>query len=102
MKFLRVLVADDTSDAADTLAELLRSFGHCVELAGDGLVAVEMAVRVRPDERFLDLGMPKLTCFEVARQLHSQEWRQSMTMVACSGYAGEDHRRLSAEVRCNH
>ena len=69
---LRVLVADDNVDAADTLAHLLRAKGHEVRLAHDGEEAVGAAAAFRPELAFLDIGMPKMDGCQAARALRTR------------------------------
>ena len=63
----RLLVVDDNRDAADSLAVLLRLQGHEVRVAHDGPAALELAASFRPDVAFLDIGMPGMDGYEVAR-----------------------------------
>ena len=67
-----VLLADDKRDSADTLAELLRMEGHQVYTAHDGIHAAALALERRPDVMVLDIGMPGLNGYEVARQVRAQ------------------------------
>ncbi len=80
---LSILVVDDDRDAADTLAELLREVGHRAEAAYDGVGALAAAGRLRPDVVVLDLGLPRLDGYEVARRL--RESRPDARLVALSG-----------------
>ena len=63
-----VLLADDNRDSADVMAELLRMAGHVVHTANDGLQAADLALRLQPDVLVLDIGMPGLNGYEVARR----------------------------------
>ena len=91
-----VLVVDDNHDSADSLALLLRSHGHEVHVAGDGLAAVEKAERVRPDLVLLDLGMPRLNGYDAARAIRSQPWGKAMALVAQTGWGQEEDRNRTA------
>jgi PAS domain S-box-containing protein len=94
----RVLVADDNADAAATLALALESLGHVVQTASDGLEALDIARRFQPSVMFLDLGMPGLTGFDVARHIRSGEWNEMPTLVAVTGWGQDDDRRRSREA----
>jgi two-component system CheB/CheR fusion protein len=91
----RVLVADDNTDAADSLAQLLRERGHEVAVAYDGLAALHRAEAFRPDVAVLDLGMPGLTGHEVARRLRQRTDLGRVRLVALTGWGQEEDRRTS-------
>ncbi len=94
----RILVVDDNRDAAESLATLLRHGGHTVRVAYDGLEAMVAAGTFDPDLLLLDIGLPNLHGYEVARQIRSKAWGTSMYIVALTGWGQpEDHER-SAEV----
>jgi CheY-like chemotaxis protein len=95
---LRVLVVDDNVDAADALAELLRLSGHDVRLAYDGPSAVEAALTFHPAAVVLDLGLPGLNGFEVARHLREHPKTRDAMLIAVSGYGQEEDRRRSKEA----
>jgi signal transduction histidine kinase len=95
---LRVLVVDDNVDAADTLANLLRLHGHDVRLAYDGRSAVEAAITFRPTAVVLDLGLPGLNGFEVARHLRDHATTKSAMLIAVSGYGQEEDRRRTKDA----
>jgi CheY-like chemotaxis protein len=94
----RVLVVDDNVDSANSIAMLLRERGHEVEVAHDGLKALELARRVRPEFVFLDLGLPGLDGFEVARALRREPGLQGARIIAVTGYAQESDRRRALEA----
>ncbi len=81
---IKVIVVDDNRDAADTLVTLLQRWGYTTVAAYDGACALELADTFSPDVVLLDLRMPGLTGFEVARRLHSLHPR--MRLVALTGY----------------
>ena len=99
---LRFLVADDLADSADSLALLLRQHGHEVHTAYDGEQALETAARVRPRIAVLDLGMPKLNGFDLARKIREQPWGKDILLVALSGWGQQEDRRRSKEAGFNH
>ncbi|HEU5135693.1 MAG TPA: response regulator [Steroidobacteraceae bacterium] len=82
----RVLVADDNRDAGETLAMLLRLDGHEVYVATDGLEAVDMFTRERPEVVILDIGMPGLSGHEVAKRIRELNGGQDVTLVAVTGW----------------
>jgi signal transduction histidine kinase/ActR/RegA family two-component response regulator len=93
---LRILVADDNTDAAGSLAVLLRLEGHEVLTAVDGLQAVEHAQRFRPDVVFMDIGMPLVDGAEAARRIRAQAWGHQMHIVALTGWGLEGERSRTA------
>jgi CheY-like chemotaxis protein len=95
---LRVLVADDNVDAAESLAELLVELGAEVRVAHDGEQAVAAAEAFRPAVAFLDVGMPKLDGHEVGRRIRAQPWGREVVLVALTGWGQPDDRRRSREA----
>ncbi len=94
----RLLVVDDNRDAADSLAMLLRLQGHEVRVAHDGPTALQMATDYRPEMVFLDIGMPGMDGYEVARRLRSQPGLESVRLAALTGWGQEEDRRRSKEA----
>jgi PAS domain S-box-containing protein len=93
----RVLLVEDNMDAAESLALLLRLEGHEVRVAHDGPAALAAARDYRPDIIFLDIGLPHMDGYEVARRLRQEEGDQHAVLVALTGYGqGEDRRRVEA------
>ena len=70
----RVLIVDDNYDGAESLAMLLEEVGHETHLAHDGVEALEVAERIRPDAVLLDIGLPKLNGYEVCQRLRERPW----------------------------
>ena len=91
----RVLAVDDSVDAVEFLARLLRLSGHEVEVAYDGTSAVQAALAMRPDVVLLDIGLPGLTGYEVARQLRQEPALKNTVLVALTGYGRESDRQRS-------
>jgi PAS domain S-box-containing protein len=89
----RVLVVDDNADAAESLAQLLMLKGHDVRVAYDGLTGVATARAFAPDVVLLDIAMPGLDGYAVARRLREQDGAPPMRLVALTGYGQEDDRR---------
>jgi signal transduction histidine kinase len=94
----RILVADDNSDALESLATLLELGGHEVFSAANGALALESAERHLPEVALLDIGMPKLDGYEVARRIRAQPWGRRITLVALTGWGQESDRQRSGEA----
>jgi len=99
---LRVLVVDDNVDAADSLGWLLRLSGHNTKIAYDGPGAIEAALAFRPQALILDLGLPGLDGYHVARRLRQEPSVQSALFVALSGYGRDEDQRRSSEAGFDH
>lgn len=89
----RILLADDNADFADSLALLLRALGHEVRVAYDGLAADEAATGFRPQFAFLDIGLPKLNGYELARRLRASPATRQTVLTAITGWGQEEDRR---------
>jgi CheY-like chemotaxis protein len=98
---LRVLVVDDNNDAADSVALLLRHAGHEVRAAYTGHEALDAAMAYRPDAVLLDLGLPEIDGYEVARRLRKKPEFSGVFIIALSGYGQESDRRRSREAGCD-
>ena len=85
----RILIADDNRDSAETLAALLRMEGHDVTSVHDGPVALSAFGELKPDVALLDIGMPGLTGYEVARKMRQSICGASLTLIAITGW-GQD------------
>jgi PAS domain S-box-containing protein len=97
-KTQRVLVVDDNHDSATTLALLLNLMGHETRTAHDGIEALDVAQRFKPDVALLDLGMPKLNGFETACKMRATDYGRGMLLVALSGWGQEADRQKSSEA----
>jgi CheY-like chemotaxis protein len=97
----RVLVVDDNEDAAESLAALLRIFGHEVEVASDGDQALALAPELNPHLVLLDLGMPRMDGHEVARRMRAAPWGATMKIVALSGFGDGADRQRSLGAGCD-
>ena len=96
------LIADDLADSADSLALLLRQYGHKVHIAYDGEQALETAARFKPRVALLDIGMPKLDGHDVARKIRAQPWGRDMVLIALSGWGQRDDRHRTREAGFTH
>ena len=95
-------MVDDNVDAAQTLAMLLKASGHDVRTAYDGPTALEAALDYRPNVVLLDIGLPGLDGFEVAKRLRQQPDLSSVVLVAMTGYGQESDRQRSQDAGFNH
>jgi PAS domain S-box-containing protein len=94
----RVLVVDDNLDAAESLAMLLRLEKHTVHTAHDGPAALLEAEAFRPEVVLLDIGLPRMDGYEVARRLREELGLKAALLVAVTGYGQEEDRRRSEEA----
>lgn len=99
---LRVLVVDDNIDAAETLAVLLRANGHDVHAVHDGPTALEAARSYQPNLILLDIGLPGMDGFEVARKVREELQPGNVVLVAMTGYGQDADRRRSEEAGFHH
>ena len=90
---LRVLVVDDHVDATRALKRLLHVMGHEVTIAHDGKSGIEMASRDRPDVILLDIGLPQMDGYSVARHLRSLPHFVTTRIIALTGYSAEEARQ---------
>ena len=95
---LRVLVVDDNRDAAWSASTLLSLWGHDVEVAFDGLTAIEKARQQDTELLLLDLGMPEIDGYEVCRRLRAEVWADSMSIVALTGWGQAEDRMRTHEA----
>jgi CheY-like chemotaxis protein len=89
----RIVVADDNLDALHALAMILRMKGHIVTTATDGAEALQKVLAEQPDVALLDIGMPEMDGYEVARRIRSRSWGKHMLLVAVTGWGQERDRR---------
>ncbi len=94
----RVLVVDDNADSAEMLVALFSMWGHDVRTAYDGAAALEVVAEFSPDAIFLDIGLPGLDGYEVARRIRATEAGKGARIIALSGYAADEDRRKSREA----
>jgi len=94
---LRVLFVEDNVDIAELSEQLLADWGHQVVTAGNGADALAKLSGFSPDVVFIDIGLPDMNGYEVARRIRST-LPASVTLVALSGYGQEEHRKRADEV----
>ena len=95
---LRVLVVDDNQDAADCCKVLLELAGHRIDVAYSGLGALEVGDRLHPHAVLLDIGLPDLDGYEVARRMRSTEWGTQAVLVAVTGWGQSRDRQRAFEA----
>jgi signal transduction histidine kinase len=98
----RILVVDDNHDAADSLGMLLKFLGADVRTANDGPAALEAFKTYRPSVVLLDIGLPGMDGYEVARQARQQPESEDVTLIALTGWGQEEDRRRSREAGIDH
>lgn len=98
----RILVVDDNRDAANTLGYLLRHLGHQVAIAHDAAACFSVALDIQPDVALVDIGLPGLDGYEVAKQLREQYAGRPLTLIAVTGYGLEADRQRSAQAGFDH
>jgi CheY-like chemotaxis protein len=94
----RVLVVDDNEDAVTSLTVLLRLAAHEVLVARDGAEAVAVATIERPDVILLDIGLPKLDGYQVARRIRDEEWGKDVLIAAVTGWGQEADRARTKDA----
>ena len=99
---LRVLIVDDNVDAATALEMLLEEAGHSVRVAHTGPAGLAAALEFLPDVILLDIGLPELDGFEVAKRIRQQATLHNVVLVAMTGYGREKERQRSQEVGFDH
>ncbi|HEY6065521.1 MAG TPA: ATP-binding protein, partial [Thermoanaerobaculia bacterium] len=99
---LRILVVDDNRDSTASLELLLELSGHGVRTAHDGLEALGAADEFRPDVVLLDIGLPKMDGYDVARALRRQPWGRAIVIIAVTGWGQEEDRQRSMEAGFDH
>ena len=97
----RILVVEDNVDAREMLRAQLAQDGHEVHAAADGPTGVDMAAAVLPDVVFIDIGLPGIDGYEVARRIRATERGRAMLLVALTGYGQADDRRRALDAGCD-
>lgn len=94
----RILLVDDDPDSCEPLSLLLQSKGHETRVATDGAQAISVADEFKPNCVLLDLGLPRMDGYEVARRLRDRPYGSQVVLVALTGWAGRDIRSRAAEA----
>jgi CheY-like chemotaxis protein/two-component sensor histidine kinase len=98
----RVLVVDDNVDAAESVAILLRLWSHDVDVAFNGSDALALIVKQKPELVILDIGLPGMSGYELARRIRSDRRFDDTTLVAVTGYGQENDRLRSQDAGFDH
>jgi CheY-like chemotaxis protein/anti-sigma regulatory factor (Ser/Thr protein kinase) len=95
---LRVLVVDDNPDAADSLVALLDALGHATLVARDGPQGLQAALEARPDLVLLDIGLPGMSGYEVARAIRRHQGPRQVVLIALTGWGAQSDQEQSHEA----
>jgi CheY-like chemotaxis protein len=98
-RHLRILVVDDNTDAAEALVEILRMWGHTAWSVHDGLAALKEAQEGQPDVALLDIGLPRMDGYEVARRLRDEARLAALKIIAVTGYGQDSDRQKARAAR---
>ena len=98
----RILVVEDSEDSAESLAMLVRLQGHDARTAHDGREALAVADAYRPDLALIDIGLPDMDGYEVARRMRGTPDLAGTVLVALTGYSGADDRLRSQAAGFDH
>jgi CheY-like chemotaxis protein len=98
---MKILIVDDSSDSADLLAFVVKMAGHDPEVAYDAQAALETARERQPDVVFLDIGLPEIDGYELARRLRALPGLTNVHLVATTGYGGDDDKQRGREAGVN-
>ena len=94
----RVLIVDDNKDAASTMEILLKSLGHEARVVHTGIEALQITAEFKPDVVLLDIGLPDIDGYEVARRLRASKSDRSFRIVAVTGWDQDTDKRKSQEA----
>jgi CheY-like chemotaxis protein len=98
----RILVVDDSQVQAKSLSMLLELMGHEVRLAHDGPSALQISTEFLPDVALIDVGLPGMSGYEVARRIREQPELRHMVLIAQTGWGREEDRQTSREAGFDH
>lgn len=98
----KIVIADDNRDAADSLKLLLELSGYDTFVAYNGQQAVDLGSAERPSAFILDVGMPDMTGYEVARRIRQQAWGRNALLVAVTGWGQEDDKERAKAAGFDH
>ncbi len=102
MKKLRVLVVDDNEDSAQLLKLMLGIAGHESRVADDAQSALEVVRTFSPDAAILDIGLPSMNGYDLARRLRETPGLEHVCLIATTGFSGEDDRRQARSAGFAH
>ena len=98
----RILLVDDNRDVRDSLKQLLELEGHSVSIAGDGRSALEIAAKEAPEIVVLDIGLPDMDGYELARRLRRLDATSKALLIAATGFGRQEDRARSEEAGIDH
>jgi signal transduction histidine kinase len=98
----RILVVEDNTDVRDGLVELCQMWGHEVLTAGEGWEGLRLAVEQRPDIAFVDIGLPGIDGYEVARRVRENESGKDLLLIALTGYGSREQKARAIESGFDH
>jgi CheY-like chemotaxis protein len=96
------MVIDDNQDAAETCALLLELSGHRVKTAFTGRRALELAEAFAPNAMLVDIGLPDISGYELAKKIRAASWGRDAVLIALTGWGQEEDRRRAFEAGFNH
>lgn len=99
---LRVLVTDDNRDNADSCAMLLQLSGHEVRTAYSGQEALTLGADFVPQLALIDISMPNMDGYEVARQIRASQWGRQLVLVAVTGWGQDADKQMAEGAGFNH
>lgn len=97
----RLLIVEDHADVAEGLAMILRQDDHAVRIAGDGPAALQALNEFRPDVVLLDVGLPGMDGYQVARRMREEAQQSNLTIIAVSGFGEKEHQSQSKQAGCD-
>lgn len=97
----RVLIVDDSSDTAESMALLARSWGHEVVVASDGPTALALAEQFAPERALVDIGLPGMSGYELAQRLRAKDQHRNLYLIAVTGYGREEDKRAAEAAGFN-
>jgi two-component system, sensor histidine kinase len=98
----KIVIADDNRDAADSLKMLLELAGYDTFVAYNGELALDLGARERPSAFILDVGMPDMTGYEVARRIRQQAWGRAALLIAVTGWGQDDDKQRARAAGFDH
>jgi CheY-like chemotaxis protein len=98
----RILIVEDDRDTAESMARLLRIFGHEVEIAREGCEAITLATRQKPEFVLLDIGLPGMDGYQIARKLKEEVTCKDSIIIAVTGYGQSEDRDRSRQAGIEH
>ncbi|CAB3696018.1 Sensor histidine kinase RcsC [Paraburkholderia sediminicola] len=99
---LRVVIVDDNADAADSLAMVLELEGHEVRTAGDGIAGLELIGEFAPQAVILDIGLPRLNGYELARRIRHEHHDAGILLIAVTGWGQQQDKQTAEEAGFDH